>query len=117
MSDNAENNPANRSEWGAPQESSHYYDDVVIEDRPQLFSVDSTPDTYFPQKPKSTTESSITDKNGMIAKLKFEISHLEAWLAHQSDTRPSTSLSVANTIRALIATRKSLLESLQNKRR
>ena len=73
-------------------------DDVIIDDGPSLFS-----------KGKSHSQ----DRLSMIEKLKSEIAHLETWLSHQKDGRSHSSLSVAGTIRALIATRKALLQSIE----
>lgn len=96
-------------DYAAGYDASSRYDDMVIEDRPSVYSVRNF--DVYDAKP----ESKVTDRESMMDKLKSEIAHLENWLASHSKTRPSASLSLANTIRSLIATRKSLLESLQNK--
>ena len=75
-----------------------HLDDVIIDDAPAPFS-------------KGTSHAE--DKLSMIEKLKSEIEHLEDWLSHQKQGRSHSSISVASTIRALIATRKSLLISLE----
>ncbi|MCG8315903.1 MAG: hypothetical protein MI976_22050 [Pseudomonadales bacterium] len=79
-----------------------HLDDLIIDD-----GIDDRP------SPFSKGSSHSDDKLSMIEKLKSEIAHLETWLAHQKDGRSHSSISVASTIRALIATRKALLQSLE----
>lgn len=93
------------------------YDDLVIDDRPSLYSVSEPAPRASVNSAGWSANSggySLTDPRAMIDKLKSEIAHLENWLAHQKHSR-SRSLSIANTIRSLIATRKSLLENLLQK--
>lgn len=98
------------------QDPGSRYDDLVIVDRPSLYSV-SEPAAEESGKGYGWSAGSgysLRDPRAMIDKLRAEISHLENWLAHQLNSRPR-SLSMANTIRSLIATRKSLLENLLQK--
>lgn len=95
-------------------------DTVVIQDGPSVYSVDSAAEpamieeahaVYFEPDHNTT----VKDHYSMIEKLKGEISHLENWLSHQQSGKRHSSLSVANTIRTLIATRRSLLENIENR--
>ena len=95
-------------------DDSSRYDDLVIVDRPSLYSVRESAADYFHQPANDAREHSLTDPRTMIEKLKAEIAHLENWLSLQLESRPK-SLSMANTIRNLIATRKSLLDNLLQK--
>lgn len=92
--------------------SSDLYDDYVIQDRPSLYSVESVDQTNRFTAARSASLG--VDKETMKEKLRMEILHLEDWLAMQSKSRSNGAISVANTIRALIATRKSLLDKLGN---
>ena len=91
-------------------QGSSRYDDMVIEDRPSLYSVNE-PDQTYRISQLAPGRNAVTDPRLMIEKLNTEIAHLENWLSHHLASR-SRSLSLVNTIRSLIATRKSLLEGL-----
>lgn len=97
-------------------------DQVVIQDRPSVYSVEEAPPAQKPANDSSSpslrellASSAASDDRSMIEKLRNEISHLEKWLSHQKGARKKSSLSVTNTIRVLISTRQSLLETLERR--
>ncbi|MCG8667851.1 MAG: hypothetical protein MI867_00430 [Pseudomonadales bacterium] len=109
---------AKRPSWQVTSEAD--LDRVVIEDRPSFYSVSSDVNCTQDEDsiPKSTLiPASFTDSESMIAKLKREILHLEGWLASQKQGRRKSRLSLSNTIRSLIDTRKKLLQKLEYEKR
>ena len=103
-------------------DSSSRYDDRVIEDRPPFYSVSEASKGYarrhvmsvdepMPAGQSADSRSHAADPGQLIEKLRIEITQLENWLAHQMESR-RRSLSLVGTIRSLIATRQSLLNTL-----
>lgn len=96
-------------------------EEAFIQDRPSLYSVEkgagsqrsASESPAFSYRDLVTAPTS--DDRSMIEKLKNEIVYLEKWMSHHKGSRPKSALSVTNTIRALIATRRSLLETLERR--